>query len=77
MRKKNKECPWHTEMELDQDRPPSTAQRVLWSSPVLEMPFGFSTLGTVCCSSWKSVKLTGLREYSQIMRPVSSLEISF
>ena len=54
-----------------------TAQCVLWSSPVLAMLFGFSTLGTVCCSSGKLVKLTGFREFGQIMRPVSSLEISF
>ena len=54
-----------------------TAQCVLGSSPVLAMFFGFSALGTVCCLSGKSVKLTGLREFSQIMRPVSSLEISF
>ena len=42
-----------------------TAQRVLRSSPVLAMLFGFSTLGTACCSSGKSVKLTGLREFGQ------------
>ena len=53
------------------------AQRVLWSSPILAMLFGLSTLGTVCCSSGKSVKLTGFREFGQIMQPVSSLEISF
>ena len=49
-----------------------TAQHVLWSSSVLAMLFGFSTLGTVCCSSGKSVKLTGLREFGQIMQPVSN-----
>ena len=54
-----------------------TAQRVLRSSPVLAMLFRFSTLGTVCCSSGKSVKLTRLRGFGQIMRPVSSLEIPF
>ena len=54
-----------------------TTQCVLWSSPVLAMLFGFSTLGTVCCSSGKSVKLTRLWEFGQIMQPVSSLEISF
>ena len=51
-----------------------TAQHVLGSSPILAMFFGFSALGTVCCLSGKSVKLTGLREFSQIMWPVSRLE---
>ena len=54
-----------------------TTQHVLWSSPILAMLFRFSTLGTVCCSSGKSVKLTGLREFGKIMWPVSGLEISF
>ena len=54
-----------------------TAKHVLRSSPVLAMLFRFSTLGTACSSSGKSVKLTGLREFGQIMRPVSSLEIPF
>ena len=31
--------------------------------------FGLSTLGTASCSSGKLVKLTGLREFGQIMRP--------
>ena len=50
-------------------------QRVSRSSPVLAMSFGPSTLGTVCCSSGKSVKLTELREFGQIMWPVSSMEV--
>ena len=54
-----------------------TAQRVLGSSSVLAMLFGLSTLGTACCSSGKSVKLTRHREFGQIKQPVSSLEISF
>ena len=54
-----------------------TAQCVLRSSTVLAILFDPSTLGTACCSSVTLAKLTGLGAFGQIMRPVSSLEISF
>ena len=41
----------------------------------MAMFLGPSTLGAACCSSGKSVKLTGHREFAQIMRPVSSMKI--
>ena len=67
---------WHSDTKLDPDCPPS-ATTCLGEFTRLGNVFGTSTLGTACCSSGKSVKLTGLREFGQIMQPVTSLEISF
>ena len=48
--------------ESDLDHP-SPAPYLCTEFVILDYIFGPSTLGTVCCSSGKSVKLTVLREF--------------
>ena len=50
-------------VETDQERPPTTILAP-WGVHLFWQSFGPSTLGTVCCSSGKLVKLTVLREIS-------------
>ena len=61
-----------TDGKNDRDHPPTTSLAP-WVVHLSWHSFGSSTLGTACCSSGKSVKLTALRESSQIMRPVNSM----
>ena len=48
-------------VKIDPERPPTTILAP-WEVHLFWQSFGPSTLGTVCCSSGKSVKLTVLRE---------------
>ena len=79
MWKKTKDCPWHTDTKPEPWLPTINATvGVSWgSSLILAIHFGLSTLGTVCCSSGKSVNLTRLREFGQITWPESSRKNHF